>query len=141
MAPPKAASRQANALLAQRALAFVFLGLGAPCMAAPSVMLGLSVRPEALSGSDAEWLMMACFGAQAVLQGFLLLACTFTRATFAAYGVAVLPFFAFNWYFSPLGPRPLLTDWMLLDFVGNAALLLLCWIGYSQLSGSDAKAQ
>ena len=106
-------------------------------MVTPSAMLDLTLRTEIRIGSDSEWLLMACFGSQAVLQGILLLACTFTKETFAVYGTAVLPFFAFNWYFSSLGPRPLLNEWMLLDFAGNFALVGLCFYGYLQLSRGE----
>ena len=52
----------------------------------------------------------------------------FTRLTFAAYGVALLPFFVFNWYF--YFEIPLLSEVGLLDFAGNLVMLVLCWHGW-----------
>eukprot|EP00416_Gambierdiscus_australes_P008164 CAMPEP_0171123446 /NCGR_PEP_ID=MMETSP0766_2-20121228/107128_1 /TAXON_ID=439317 /ORGANISM="Gambierdiscus australes, Strain CAWD 149" /LENGTH=96 /DNA_ID=CAMNT_0011586317 /DNA_START=41 /DNA_END=328 /DNA_ORIENTATION=+ len=94
------AQAERNALAAQRVLASVFLLLGSPCLVAPQIMLRLCIRPEYLAGSDAEWLIMGCFGSQAVLQGVLLSVCRFHASTFLVYGLAICPFYGFNWYFS-----------------------------------------
>ena len=52
----------------------------------------------------------------------------FTRTTFLVYGIALLPFFGFNYWF--VFVVPVFNEWMALDFVCNAAMLLLCVIGY-----------
>ena len=56
----------------------------------------------------------------------------FTRTTFLVYGIALLPFFWFNYWF--VFVEPILNEWMALDFVSNAAMLALCTIGYVKSS-------
>ncbi|HEX8258465.1 MAG TPA: hypothetical protein VF589_12615 [Allosphingosinicella sp.] len=45
-----------------------------------------------------------------------------------AYGVALLPFFVFDYYFYAV--EPMLTAVGLLDAAGNVAMLALCWVGW-----------
>jgi hypothetical protein len=73
-------------------------------------------------------LMMGCFGAQAVLAGLFAFFSRFTRTTFLVYGIALLPFFWFNYWF--VFVVPIFNQWMLLDFIANVAMLALCVIGY-----------
>ena len=51
-------------------------------------------------------------------------------AHFLAYGLALLPFFVFDYYFYAV--EPMLTPIGLLDAVGNVIMLWLCWIGWSR---------
>src|SRR5687768_16664182 len=88
----------------------------------------LGFRPEHYRQSIATSLMIGCFGAQAVLSGLFAAFSRFTRTTFLVYGIALLPFFWFNyWYVFVV---PVFNAWMALDFVSNAAMLVLCVIGY-----------
>ncbi|MHA7872892.1 MAG: hypothetical protein ACX939_11125 [Hyphococcus sp.] len=48
--------------------------------------------------------------------------------TFLVYGIALLPFFWFNYWF--VFVVPMFNSWMMIDFVANAAMLALCVIGY-----------
>jgi hypothetical protein len=52
----------------------------------------------------------------------------FTKATFLAFGIALLPFFAFDIWFTFVDP--VLTPLGLLDAVGNVIMLALCVIGW-----------
>jgi len=115
-------------LLAQRMIAAPFLVLGAWCLVAPGIVERLGVRPEYYHGDTATALWIACFGAQAVLSGLFAAFSRFTRTTFLVYGVALLPFFGFNYWF--VFVVPVFNELMLVDFLCNAAMLALCVVGY-----------
>ena len=110
-------------------LALIFLGLGSWCIAEPHVVESLVLRPDHLVLNETSKLLMACFGAQAVLCGIVLLITTFGKNAFLAFGlVGSVPFFAFNYYFYFV--VEMFTDWMLLDFAGNIGILLCGILGY-----------
>ena len=115
-------------LLAQRLIAAPFLVLGAWCLLAPGMVERLMVRPEHFHGSTTSALLIGCFGAQAVLSGLFAAFSRFTRGTFLVYGIALLPFFWFNYWF--VFVVPVFNELMLIDFVSNAAMLALCVVGY-----------
>ena len=115
-------------LLAQRLIAAPFLVLGAWCLIMPRMVERLTFQPDYFHGSDATALMIGCFGAQAVLSGLFAAFSRFTRTTFLVYGIALLPFFWFNYWF--VFVVPIFNSWMALDFISNAAMLALCVIGY-----------
>lgn len=118
----------ATALLAQRLLALPFGLLGAWCLVAPGMVESLTVRPEHQHNSETTAILIGCFGAQALLNALFILFSKFTRRTFFAYGVALLPFFAFNYYF--IFARPIFNQWLALDFAANLFMLALCVIGW-----------
>ncbi len=115
-------------LLAQRLISVPFLVLGAWCLLLPEMVERLGVRPEYRHLSTTSALFIGCFGAQAVLSGLFAWFSRFDRRTFVAYGVALLPFFWFNYWF--VFVVPVFNEWMLLDFACNAAMLALCVVGY-----------
>lgn len=117
-----------SALTTQRLIAMVFLTLGGWCLLSPSSVIELAIRPDYRSDDFLATFALACFGAQACLFGLVAMTARFTKLTFAAYGVALLPFFAFNWYF--YFEVPVLSEVGLLDFVGNSIMLALCWHGW-----------
>lgn len=121
-------------LLAQRLIAVPFLGLGAWCLLAPGMVERLGVRPEYYHGDTTTALLMGCFGAQAVLSGLFAGFSRFTRTTFLVYGIALLPFFWFNYWF--VFVVPVFNELMLVDFVSNAAMLALCVVGYRNSAAS-----
>ena len=112
----------------QRLIGLVFLVLGGWALLAPRSVIDLAIRPEYRSEDFLATFTMACFGAQACLFALVAFTARFTRRTFAAYAVALLPFFVFNWWF--YFRVPLLTEIGLLDFAGNLAMLGLCWHGW-----------
>ena len=112
----------------QRLLALPFLILGAWCLVAPHMVERLGIRPEYQHLSTTSALLMGCFGAQAVLGGLFIAFSRWTKATFAIYAVALLPFFWFNYYF--VFVVPVMTRWMALDHVSNLFMLGLCVWGY-----------
>ncbi len=117
-----------SAHIAQRLIASVFLILGGWCLIAPGSVIALTVRPEYVRGGPLEAFAIGCFGAQAVLSGLFAWFATFTRKTFLAYGIALMPFFVFNYYFYAV--EPLLGPLGLLDLLGNCVMLALCVVGY-----------
>ena len=117
-----------NALTTQRLIGTVFAILGGWALLAPQSVIDLAVRPEFRSDHFLATFAMACFGAQACLFALVAFTARFTRLTFAAYGIALLPFFAFNYWF--YFEVPLLTEIGMLDFVGNLVMLGLCWHGW-----------
>jgi hypothetical protein len=123
-------------LLAQRLIAAAFLVLGAWCLFMPGMVERLGFRPEYLRGDIASAIMIGCFGAQAILAGLFATFSRFTRTTFLAYGIALLPFFWFNYWF--VFVVPVFSEWMLLDFGANVAMLALCAIGYRASPGERA---
>ena len=122
-------------LLAQRLIALPFLVLGAWCLILPEMVERLAVRPAYYHGSATTALFIGCFGAQAVLSGLFAAFSRFTRTTFLVYGIALLPFFWFNYWFVYV--VPIFNEWMAIDFVSNLAMLILCAVGYA---GSRAGA-
>ncbi len=122
-------------LLAQRLIAVPFLVLGAWCLLFPQMVERLGFQPEYYHGTATTALMMGCFGAQAVLAGLFAFFSRFTRTTFLVYGVALLPFFWFNYWF--VFVVPMFSSWMALDFIANVVMLALCVIGY-RASGKPA---
>jgi hypothetical protein len=112
----------------QFAIASVFFILGGWALFLPQSVIDLTIRPEFVSGSDFERFAVACFGAQALISGLFAAFAVFTRTTFLAYGMALVPFLIFNYWFYVVDP--VLTDIGLLDLVGNVIMLALCAYGW-----------
>ena len=115
-------------LTCQRIIAFMFLGMGGWCLVAPATINAWAIRPEAQVDGATFRLMIGCFGAQAMLVGLVAATARFTRATFLAFGLAMLPFFAFNYWF--YFQQPILNELMALDFIANVVFVVLCVVGF-----------
>ena len=115
---------------AQLALASVFFILGGWCVIAPSSVMELAFRSEYHSSDPIVPVLIGGFGAQALIAGLFAAFAVFTRRTFVAYAIALLPFFVFDYWFYVV--EPMLTLVGLLDAVGNFAMLALCWIGWQR---------
>lgn len=125
-----------RAIHVQRFLALIFLGLGGWCLLFPGAVEVLVFRPQFRVGTDTSRLMVACFGAQAVLCGIVILTSRFSAQTFLIFGLAgSVPFFGFNYYFYFV--RGMFTHWMLLDFAGNVGILAAGLLGF-RLSRQEA---
>ena len=112
----------------QWALASVFFVLGGWALAAPQSVIDLTFLPQYRGGSEILPFAVACFGAQAMISGLFAAFSQFTRTTFLAYGIALLPFFVFDWWFTFVDP--VFTEVGLLDAVGNVIMLVMCVIGW-----------
>jgi hypothetical protein len=120
----------------QTLISIVFVVLGGWCLLAPGSVIALTVRPEHQSQSLLALVTIGAFGAQACIAGLFAGLSIFTRRTFAAYGFALLPFFAFDWWFYAV--EPLFNAMILLDVAGNAIMIALCWRGYSLLDSEES---
>ncbi|CEJ60005.1 hypothetical protein PMG11_08601 [Penicillium brasilianum] len=82
----------------QTAMAFGYSGMGAWCLLQPSSVIGLSLNPPyALVNRTADM----------------------SQKSFTIFGLAMIPYVAFNFWFG-LGPgRDVFTPLLWLDFVGN----------------------
>ena len=126
-----------SAKYVQYGLAFIFVSLGGWCLLFPQMVEGLVFRPAYQEMSATCAVLMACFGAQAMLAGVVIASSEFTARTFLVFGLlGSIPFFMFNAYFYFV--IPMFTDWMLLDFVGNAGILACGVMGY-RLKLSEVK--
>ena len=90
-------------------------------------MIDLTFLPEYRVGTPILPFAVACFGAQAMISGLFAAFARFTRTTFLAYGIALLPFFVFNLWFTAIDPVFTSLGWI--DAVGNAIMLALCVAG------------
>lgn len=111
----------------------MFFVLGGWCLLAPASVLMLTIRPEYHADAPIVPLLVRCFGAQAVLAGIFAAFSRFERRTFLAFGVALLPFFVFD--YRAYAVVPILTPVGLFDAVGNVAMLGLCFLGYRVSDG------
>ena len=109
-------------------LASVFFILGGWCVIAPMSVVALCIRPEFHSTSPLVPILVGCFGSQALISGLFAGFAKFTRATFLAYGIGLLPFFGFDAYFYLV--RPVLTEFGMVDLVGNIIMLGICIYGW-----------
>lgn len=126
-----ASSAAARARRLQYAIAIVFAGLGGWCLVAPGSVIALTVRPDFQTDHPLAILSIGAFGAQAVLCGLFAGLSIFTRQTFLAYGLALLPFFVFDWWF--YYKEPVFNGLILLDAAGNIVMLGLCAWGWRLL--------
>lgn len=109
-------------------IAAVFFILGGWALLAPRSVINLTLLPEHRLDARILPFVIACFGAQAMIAGLFAAFSRFTRATFLAYGIALLPFFVFNWWFTFVDP--VFTYLGLLDAIGNIIMLALCVVGW-----------
>ncbi len=74
---------------------------------------------------------VGCFGAQALIAGLFAATARFTRGTYAAYGVMLIGFLAFDYWFCAVEPvlTPLGAG---LDAAGNVVMLALCIVGWKR---------
>lgn len=112
----------------QWALAAVFFILGGWCLVSPASVMALTIRPEYRSDDFIALFLVSCFGAQAILAGLFAAFSRFTKTTFLAYGLALIPFFVFDYWFFAV--KPVLTLVGMLDAVGNLVMLGLCALGW-----------
>lgn len=115
-------------------IALVFFILGGWALFFPSHVIDTVFLPEYRDGGRIVPFLMACFGAQALLAGLFAAFARFTATTFLVYGIALLPFFAFNYYFT--FHDPVFTIMGLIDALGNIIMLVLCYIGWKKLKAS-----
>ena len=112
----------------QWAIAAVFFVLGGWALLAPASVVALALLPQYRAGTPILPFTIACFGAQAMIAGLFAAFSKFTRTTFLVYGIALLPFFGFDFWFTFVDP--VFTKLGLLDAVGNVVMLAMCVLGW-----------
>jgi hypothetical protein len=115
----------------QYLLASVFFVLGGWCLISPASVMALAITPNYQSDAAIVSILMQAFGAQALIAGVFAAFSTFTKTTYAAYALVLLPFFVFDYWFYVVDP--LLTSVGLLDALGNILMLALCYLGWRAL--------
>lgn len=108
--------------------AYLFLGLAT--MAMPDLMIEISVQDTSQINSLTR-LIFQCFGLQASLFGILALVSRFTRTTYIVIGAAILPIFAFDYWFYAVVPVLTLAG-SLVDAIFNAVFVTMCWLGWRE---------
>ena len=117
-------------------LASVFIALGGWCLISPASVLALSITPAYRSEAPIVQVLIGAFGAQALIAGLFAAFSRFEQRTFLAYGIGLLPFFVFDyWYYAVV---PMLTVVGLLDVVGNVVMLVMCALGY-RAAGAEGR--
>ncbi|MEZ0244416.1 MAG: hypothetical protein ACAH11_13650 [Sphingomonas sp.] len=111
----------------QWAIAAVFFVLGGWALLWPQGVIDLTILPEYRGGALLPF-AVACFGAQALIAGLFAAFSRFTRTTFLAFGIALIPFFAFDIWFTAVDPVFTPLGW--LDAVGNVIMLAMCVAGW-----------
>lgn len=111
-------------------IALVFFVLGGWAAFLPQHVIDTVFLAEYREGGRLLPFAIACFGAQALLSGLFAAFSRFTALTFLVYGIALLPFFAFNYYFT--FHDPVFTSMGLLDAAGNVIMLSLCYVGWKK---------
>jgi hypothetical protein len=85
----------------------------------PSSVIKLSLTPQYALAHPTAFLLMRCFGAQAMTCGLLLGTSEMTANSFTMFGLAMVPYLGFNAWFG-IGPgRGVFTHWLWMDFIGN----------------------
>lgn len=101
----------------------------------PLVVINMVVRTEYRSSDKMLVLFMACFGAQACLAGLFAATSIFTRTTFLIFGIALLPFFLFDYWFTRVDP--VFNSLGAIDLLGNIIMLGLCFWGWKMTGPSN----
>ena len=127
-----------SARTAQFLIAAVFLTLGGWALLAPSSVIELAVTEAYRDSTFLARFTMACFGAQAVLFGLMALVTRWSARAFQVFGMLLLPFFGFNYWFHY--EVPVLTSIGMLDFAGNAVMLVLAILGWRAARADEAQA-
>jgi hypothetical protein len=123
----------------QYLLGGVFTGMGLATMLFPSEVLRHCFTKEflALPSGSTEYprslvLSIQCFGSQASLCGLVILSSKFCKETYRNFGLAMIPYFVFDYYF---WQRNALTNFGAIgDALGNVIFSACCYLGYQELS-------
>ncbi|KAK4035229.1 hypothetical protein C8A01DRAFT_38321 [Parachaetomium inaequale] len=104
----------------QTAMATAYTGLGAWCLLHPYSVIALGFTPKYVAMANVTThLFTRCFGAQAMTCGLVLGTSEMTAFSFTAFGLAMIPYIGWNYWFGVGPARGMVTSLMWLDFVGN----------------------
>ncbi len=119
-------------------IALVFFILGGWAAFFPQHVIDTTLLAEYREDGRILPFVVACFGAQALLSGLFAAFSRFSSLTFLVYGIALVPFFGFNYYFT--FHDPVFTSMGLLDAVGNVIMLALCYVGWKKSKAAETGA-
>ncbi len=130
----------AHRLPYQTFMGTVFTGMGLATMALPNQVIKYCFTKEYLSDLPVDSsgnhiyprsliLFAQCFGSQASLCGLLILTSKFRKSTYRYFGLAMIPYFIFDYYF--WHTKALTTFGALGDGVGNVIFSICAYLGYS----------
>ncbi|WP_321323341.1 hypothetical protein [uncultured Parasphingorhabdus sp.] len=119
-------------------IALVFFIRGGWAAFFPQHVIDTTLLPEYREDGRILPFVVACFGAQALLSGLFAAFSRFSSLTFLVYGIALVPFFGFNYYFT--FHDPVFTSMGLLDAVGNVIMLALCYVGWKKSKAAETGA-
>ena len=112
----------------QLILGGVFSAMGLGTMLLPRQLLPLSLTNYSKSDSTDLTLTFRCFGAQATLCGLILLSCEPSKKLYRNFGLAILPFFVFDFLAWEQG---LITTFGAIgDAAGNIVFSVCAYQGY-----------
>lgn len=112
----------------------VFTGMGLATMLFPKKAAELSFKEEFLGKEGVTkplTLTMQCFGSQATLCGLLILSSKFSADTFRNFGLAMIPYLAFDYFAWNTGALTVMGAAG--DAVGNVIFGVCCLLGYNAL--------
>ena len=116
----------------------IFTSMGLATMIFPKMITELSFNKEFL-GKDGVTpplkLAMQCFGSQASLCGLLILSSKFTSKTYRNFGLAMIPYFVFDYHFWSNGA--LTTFGAAGDAIGNTVFASCCFLGHCLLTDKE----
>lgn len=127
-----------SARTAQFLIAAVFLTLGGWALFAPASVIQLAVTEAYRDSTFLTRFALACFGAQAVLFGIMALVVRWSARGFLAFGLLLLPFFVFDWWFQVR--VPVLNSLGMLDLAGNIVMLALAALGWRAARAEEGRA-
>ncbi|MEO9601148.1 hypothetical protein [Parasphingorhabdus sp.] len=111
-------------------IALVFFLAGGWAAFFPQHVIDTVFVPEYRQNGGLLPYLICCFGIQELLLAVFAAFSRFSSVTFLVYGVALLPFFAFNFYF--IFYDPVFSNIGTLIAVSNAIMLMLCYIGWEK---------
>lgn len=116
----------------------VFAGMGVATMVFPKTITEMSFTKQFLGKEGVTpplILTMRCFGSQAALCGLLILSSTFDANTYRNFGLAMIPYFAFDVHCYSVGA--LTTFGAVGDGIGNVIFAACCLLGHNLLKDAE----
>jgi hypothetical protein len=117
---------------------FSLMGIGTMLFADKIIPLGFQGYNTQMHSPQLS-ITFRCFGAQATLCGLLLLSQKMTKNTFRTWGLAMLPFFVFDYVAWEKG---MITNLGAIgDALGNVVFVTCSYIGYKRAEEDESKSR
>ena len=125
-----------TARICQYIIAATFLILGGWALLFPGHVIETALTEAYRENTFVTRFMMACFGSQAVMFGIMALVVKWQSRAFFVFGLVLIPFFIFNYWFHY--EVPVLTSLGMLDFAGNLTMFIACVVGWRAARAQEA---